>query len=142
MHAHVHTQRHTRTHTNTHTHTHTHTHRVHSPPNILYSPCTQSHQIVQANLAQYVKYVTGLGSQFQYIIIVVLVFSIVSLPFWQLVIVKFGKKTAYFIGAWVSSHEKVCVCVCVCVCVRVCVCGCVWVCGCGWVCTYNFDSFT
>jgi Na+/melibiose symporter-like transporter len=58
-------------------------------------------QIVQANLALYVKYTLGLGEQFQYIIIVVLVCSILSLPLWQLVIVKVGKKTAYFAGAWV-----------------------------------------
>ncbi|CAF0735168.1 unnamed protein product [Brachionus calyciflorus] len=55
-------------------------------------------QLVQSNLALYCKYTVNAGDQYQYLIIVLLVSSILSLPIWQFSMIKYGKKTTYAIG--------------------------------------------
>jgi len=56
---------------------------------------------VQGNVALYVKYSIGLESQYPYVIAILLVSTILWMPFWQLFIIKFGKKTAFSVGMWV-----------------------------------------
>ena len=56
---------------------------------------------MQGNAALYFKYTVKLEKQYPYIIALLLVFAIVWMPLWQLVIVKFGKKTAFFVGMWI-----------------------------------------
>lgn len=46
------------------------------------------------------KYSVGLEKEYPYLIAVLLVGSIISMPFWQVVIIKFGKKTAFYAGMW------------------------------------------
>ena len=58
-------------------------------------------QFVQGNMALYVKYSVGLEDQYPYVIAVLLVSAIAWMPFWQWVILKFGKKTAFSVGMWV-----------------------------------------
>ena len=60
-----------------------------------------SSQFVQGNAALYIKYSVGLQSQYPYVIAVLLVSTIVWMPLWQLVLLKFGKKKAFFAGMWV-----------------------------------------
>ncbi|RMZ95588.1 sodium-dependent lysophosphatidylcholine symporter 1 [Brachionus plicatilis] len=55
-------------------------------------------QLVQSNLALFCKYTVDAGDQYQYLIIVLLVSSILSLPLWQYLMIKLGKKTTYAIG--------------------------------------------
>ena len=56
---------------------------------------------MQGNVALYVKYSIGLESQYPYVIAILLVSTILWMPFWQFVIIKFGKKTAFSVGMWV-----------------------------------------
>ena len=58
-------------------------------------------QFVQGNAALYVKYSVKLESQYPYVIALLLFFTILWMPFWQLIIIKFGKKTAFFVGMWI-----------------------------------------
>lgn len=55
-------------------------------------------QLVQSNLALYCKYSVTAKDEYQFIIIVLLVTTVVSLPFWQFIMLRFGKKTTYAIG--------------------------------------------
>ena len=70
------------------------------PHPCLYLPPTHT-QFVQGNMALYVKYSVGLEDQYPYVIAVLLVSAIAWMPFWQWVILKFGKKTAFSVGMWV-----------------------------------------
>lgn len=65
-------------------------------------------QFVQGNIALYIKYSVGLGDQYPYVIAVLLVFSILWMPLWQLIILKFGKKTAFFVGMWIFMPTIIC----------------------------------
>ena len=65
-------------------------------------------QFVQGNIALYIKYSVGLEDQYPYVIAVLLVSSIAWMPFWQFVILRFGKKTAFFVGMWVFMPTIVC----------------------------------
>lgn len=58
-------------------------------------------QFVQGNAALFVKYSVGLESQYPYVIAVLLVSAIAWMPIWQIIIVYFGKKTAFFVGMWI-----------------------------------------
>ena len=58
-------------------------------------------QFVQGNAALYVKYSVKLESQYPYVIALLLLFTILWMPFWQKVIVKFGKKTAFYCSMWI-----------------------------------------
>lgn len=51
-------------------------------------------------MALYIKYSIGLESQYPYLIALLLVSSIIFMPMWQLVILKFGKKTTFYVGMW------------------------------------------
>uniref|UniRef100_A0A672R3J6 Zgc:171501 n=1 Tax=Sinocyclocheilus grahami TaxID=75366 RepID=A0A672R3J6_SINGR len=42
--------------------------------------------------------VAGLGAQFQYLMLAILVSATISVPMWQMALVRLGKKTALFIG--------------------------------------------
>lgn len=55
-------------------------------------------QIVQTNIALYCKYSIDAGKYYQYILIVLLGASILSLPFWRFTMIKFGKKSTYAAG--------------------------------------------
>ena len=68
-----------------------------SPP----SPLSLLSQFVQGNAALYIKYSVGLQSQYPYVIAVLLVSTIVWMPLWQFVLLKFGKKKAFFAGMWI-----------------------------------------
>ncbi|XP_046543497.1 sodium-dependent lysophosphatidylcholine symporter 1-B-like isoform X2 [Haliotis rubra] len=54
--------------------------------------------IVQGNLALYCTHSLHMGSQFTYFILVLLLVSICTMPIWQLVVTRYGKKTAYASG--------------------------------------------
>uniref|UniRef100_UPI00398E3D65 sodium-dependent lysophosphatidylcholine symporter 1-like isoform X1 n=1 Tax=Pristiophorus japonicus TaxID=55135 RepID=UPI00398E3D65 len=55
-------------------------------------------QLVQNNFALFCTHAAGLGGHFQHIIFVILVSATIMVPFWQWVLVKFGKKLALFVG--------------------------------------------
>lgn len=57
-------------------------------------------QFIQGNLALYIKYSVGLEDQYPYLIAVLLVGSILFMPVWQQVILRFGKKTTFYVGMW------------------------------------------
>ncbi|XP_067677471.1 sodium-dependent lysophosphatidylcholine symporter 1-B-like isoform X2 [Haliotis asinina] len=54
--------------------------------------------IVQGNLALYCTHSLDMGSEFSNFILVLLLVSIFSMPLWQLVLTRYGKKTAYASG--------------------------------------------
>ncbi|XP_041357632.1 sodium-dependent lysophosphatidylcholine symporter 1-B-like [Gigantopelta aegis] len=54
--------------------------------------------VVQGNLALYCTHALKMGDKFSDFILVVLGTSIVSMPIWQCILIKFGKKTAYAVG--------------------------------------------
>ena len=64
-------------------------------------------QFVQGNAALYVKYSVKLESQYPYVIALLLLFTILWMPFWQKVIVKFGKKTAFFVSMWILMSMNI-----------------------------------
>ena len=51
-------------------------------------------------MALFIKYSVGLEAQYPYVIATLLTSSIIFMPLWQLCIVKFGKKTTFYIGMW------------------------------------------
>lgn len=53
---------------------------------------------MMSNTALYVVYSLGLTHQFPYVVFTVLTTSILWIAAWQMVVVKFGKKTALFAG--------------------------------------------
>ncbi|KAM4609737.1 sodium-dependent lysophosphatidylcholine symporter 1 [Polymixia lowei] len=55
-------------------------------------------QMAQGNFALFCTHIAGLGSYFQYLIIVVSVAATLSIPLWQTLLGKLGKKTTLFIG--------------------------------------------
>uniref|UniRef100_A0AAY4EFH7 Uncharacterized protein n=1 Tax=Denticeps clupeoides TaxID=299321 RepID=A0AAY4EFH7_9TELE len=60
--------------------------------------CTLSFQMSLRNFALYCTYAAGLGVQFPYLILVLLVSATLSVPLWQVVLVRMGKRTTVFIG--------------------------------------------
>ncbi|XP_071117150.1 sodium-dependent lysophosphatidylcholine symporter 1-B-like isoform X2 [Haliotis cracherodii] len=54
--------------------------------------------VVQGNLALYCTHSLNMGPQFTNFILVLLLVSIFSMPVWQLVLSRYGKKTAYAAG--------------------------------------------
>lgn len=55
-------------------------------------------QMVQGNLALFYTHVAGVGSYFQHIVLVVLVSATVSIPLWQALLLRLGKKTTLLLG--------------------------------------------
>ncbi|XP_076132419.1 sodium-dependent lysophosphatidylcholine symporter 1-B-like [Alosa pseudoharengus] len=55
-------------------------------------------QMSLGNFALYCTHASGLGPQFQYIILVLLTTAAISVPLWQVLLVRVGKKTTLFIG--------------------------------------------
>ncbi|XP_062398038.1 sodium-dependent lysophosphatidylcholine symporter 1-like [Sardina pilchardus] len=55
-------------------------------------------QMSLGNFALFCTHASGLGPQFQYIILVLLSSAAVSVPVWQVLLVRVGKRTALFIG--------------------------------------------
>ncbi|XP_042197908.1 sodium-dependent lysophosphatidylcholine symporter 1 isoform X2 [Callorhinchus milii] len=55
-------------------------------------------QLVQGNFALFCTHAAGLGHHFQHIVLIILVSAALTVPFWQWVLMKFGKKTALFVG--------------------------------------------
>ncbi len=51
-------------------------------------------------MALFIKYSIGLEDQYPYVIAVLLISSMLFMPLWQFCIVKFGKKTTFYIGMW------------------------------------------
>ena len=58
---------------------------------------------VQGNFALYVKYSLNLEKQYPYVIAVLLVTTILWMPFWQKMLGKIGKKATFFFGMWCLS---------------------------------------
>ena len=56
---------------------------------------------MQGNAALYIKYTVKLEKQYPYVIALLLFFAILWMPLWQFIVVKFGKKTAFFVGMWI-----------------------------------------
>jgi GPH family glycoside/pentoside/hexuronide:cation symporter len=54
--------------------------------------------LVQTNLALYAHYVLDMEKEFQYVIILLLSVVVLSIPMWQLCLLRFGKKSTFGIG--------------------------------------------
>ncbi|XP_026781487.3 sodium-dependent lysophosphatidylcholine symporter 1-B-like [Pangasianodon hypophthalmus] len=55
-------------------------------------------QMALGNFALFCIHVAGLGAQFQYLILAILVSATVSVPLWQMILLRLGKKSTLFIG--------------------------------------------
>ncbi|XP_058246112.1 sodium-dependent lysophosphatidylcholine symporter 1-B-like isoform X2 [Hemibagrus wyckioides] len=55
-------------------------------------------QMALGNFALFCIHVAGLGAQFQYLMLAILVSATVSVPMWQMVLLRLGKKKTLFIG--------------------------------------------
>jgi Na+/melibiose symporter-like transporter len=64
-------------------------------------------QFVQGNAALYVKYTVKLENQYPYVIALLLFCAILWMPLWQFVIIKYGKKTAFFISMWILMFMNI-----------------------------------
>ncbi|XP_051759954.1 sodium-dependent lysophosphatidylcholine symporter 1-B-like isoform X2 [Ctenopharyngodon idella] len=59
---------------------------------------TLAFQMSLGNFTLFCTHVAGLGAQFQYLMLAILVAATISVPMWQMTLVKLGKKMALFIG--------------------------------------------
>uniref|UniRef100_A0A8C1ITC9 Zgc:171501 n=1 Tax=Cyprinus carpio TaxID=7962 RepID=A0A8C1ITC9_CYPCA len=59
---------------------------------------TLAFQMSLGNFTLFCTHVAGLGAQFQYLMLAILVSATISVPVWQMTLVRLGKKTALFIG--------------------------------------------
>ncbi|RXN12652.1 sodium-dependent lysophosphatidylcholine symporter 1-like protein [Labeo rohita] len=59
---------------------------------------TLAFQMSLGNFTLFCTHVAGLGAQFQYLMLAILVSATISVPMWQMILVRLGKKTALFIG--------------------------------------------
>ncbi|XP_046727175.1 sodium-dependent lysophosphatidylcholine symporter 1-B-like [Silurus meridionalis] len=55
-------------------------------------------QMALGNFALFCIHVAGLGAQFQYLMLAILVSATVSVPLWQMILLRLGKKRTLFIG--------------------------------------------
>ncbi|XP_041860160.1 sodium-dependent lysophosphatidylcholine symporter 1 [Melanotaenia boesemani] len=55
-------------------------------------------QMSLGNFALFCSHAAGLGAQFQLLLLVLLVSASIAVPFWQIVLLKIGKKNTVFIG--------------------------------------------
>ncbi|KAF4070513.1 hypothetical protein AMELA_G00286290 [Ameiurus melas] len=55
-------------------------------------------QMALGNFTLFCIHVAGLGAQFQYLILAILVSATVSVPMWQMILLRLGKKSTLFIG--------------------------------------------
>ncbi|XP_068929955.1 sodium-dependent lysophosphatidylcholine symporter 1-like isoform X3 [Petaurus breviceps papuanus] len=55
-------------------------------------------QMAQGIFAFFCTHAAGLAGSFQYLLLILLVVASLSIPFWQWFLVKFGKKSAVFVG--------------------------------------------
>jgi sodium-dependent lysophosphatidylcholine symporter 1 len=62
-------------------------------------------QLVQSNLALFCRYSVDAKNQYQWIIIALLGTTVISLPVWQLIMLKIGKKLTYGIGLSVIKKK-------------------------------------
>ncbi|MEQ2178737.1 hypothetical protein GOODEAATRI_017242 [Goodea atripinnis] len=59
-------------------------------------------QLTQSNFVLFCTYAAGLREHFQNIVLVILISAVLSIPFWQWFLQRFGKKTAAFCGiTWI-----------------------------------------
>ncbi|XP_038141975.1 major facilitator superfamily domain-containing protein 2B [Cyprinodon tularosa] len=59
-------------------------------------------QLIQSNFVLFCTYAAGLREHFQNIVLVILISAVLSIPFWQWFLQRFGKKTAAFCGiTWI-----------------------------------------
>uniref|UniRef100_A0A673NC32 Zgc:171501 n=1 Tax=Sinocyclocheilus rhinocerous TaxID=307959 RepID=A0A673NC32_9TELE len=59
---------------------------------------TLAFQMSLGNFTLFCAHVAGLGAQFQYLMLAILVSATISVPMWQMALVRLGKKTALFIS--------------------------------------------
>ncbi|XP_043962411.1 major facilitator superfamily domain-containing protein 2B isoform X3 [Gambusia affinis] len=63
-------------------------------------------QLTQSNFVLFCTYAAGLREHFQNIVVVILVSALLSIPFWQWFLKRFGKKTAAFCGiTWIMPFS-------------------------------------
>ncbi|XP_067302652.1 sodium-dependent lysophosphatidylcholine symporter 1 [Pseudorasbora parva] len=55
-------------------------------------------QMAQGNFALFCTHATNMGKYFQHLVLILLTAATISIPFWQTLLVKIGKKTTIFIG--------------------------------------------
>ncbi|XP_062854250.1 sodium-dependent lysophosphatidylcholine symporter 1-B-like, partial [Trichomycterus rosablanca] len=60
--------------------------------------CSLAFQMSLGNFALFCIHVAGLGAQFQYLMLAILISASVSVPMWQMTLVRFGKKRTLFVG--------------------------------------------
>ncbi|KAF5907304.1 sodium-dependent lysophosphatidylcholine symporter 1-like, partial [Clarias magur] len=59
---------------------------------------TLAFQMALGNFTLFCIHVAGLGAHFQYLILAILVSATVSVPLWQMILLRLGKKSTLFIG--------------------------------------------
>ncbi|XP_054900133.1 major facilitator superfamily domain-containing protein 2B isoform X2 [Poeciliopsis prolifica] len=63
-------------------------------------------QLTQSNFVLFCTYAAGLREHFQNIVVLILVSALLSIPFWQWFLKRFGKKTAAFCGiTWIMPFS-------------------------------------
>ncbi|KAL7860063.1 hypothetical protein SRHO_G00152100 [Serrasalmus rhombeus] len=55
-------------------------------------------QLAQGNFALFCTHAAGMGAYFQHLVLILLVAATLSVPLWQMLLVRLGKKTTIFIG--------------------------------------------
>ncbi|KAK3547571.1 hypothetical protein QTP86_025471 [Hemibagrus guttatus] len=55
-------------------------------------------QMAQGNLALFCTHAAGMGAYFQHLVLILLMAATLSIPFWQMLLIRLGKKTTIFIG--------------------------------------------
>ncbi|KAI5612420.1 sodium-dependent lysophosphatidylcholine symporter 1-like isoform X1, partial [Silurus asotus] len=55
-------------------------------------------QMGQGNFALFCTYAAGMGAYFQHLVLILLAAATLSIPLWQILLVRLGKKTTIFIG--------------------------------------------
>ncbi|XP_053338438.1 sodium-dependent lysophosphatidylcholine symporter 1 [Clarias gariepinus] len=55
-------------------------------------------QMGQGNFALFCTYAAGMGAYFQHLVLILLIAGTLSIPLWQMLLVRLGKKTTIFIG--------------------------------------------
>ncbi|KAG9269521.1 sodium-dependent lysophosphatidylcholine symporter 1-like [Astyanax mexicanus] len=55
-------------------------------------------QLAQSNFALFCTHAAGMGAYFQHLMLILLIAATLSVPLWQMVLVRLGKKTTIFMG--------------------------------------------
>uniref|UniRef100_A0A8C8D5V2 Uncharacterized protein n=1 Tax=Oncorhynchus tshawytscha TaxID=74940 RepID=A0A8C8D5V2_ONCTS len=83
---------------------------THKQPNKLFF--MTSYRLLEGNFALFITYTLGFRNDFQNILLVIMLSGTLSIPFWQWFLIRFGKKTAVYIGiTWAVPFMILIVCI-------------------------------